>query len=113
MSNFIYLFRGGRTPDASPDKMQAQMKKWMDWIQRLKEQDKYLAGEPLQSTGKVVSSAKKIITDGPFAEGKEIVGGFFLIRAASLEEAVEMSKDCPIFETGGSVEIRPVQTMNP
>jgi len=112
MSNFMYLFRGGENPSASPDKMQAQMKKWMDWIQRLKEQEKYISGEPLQPGGKVVSGAKKIITDGPFAEGKEVVGGFFLIRAASLDEAVALSKDCPIFESGGSVEVRPVQIIN-
>lgn len=112
MSNFMYLFRGRQTQDVSPEAMQAQMQKWMDWIKRLKEQDKYVAGEPLQPGGKVVSTAKKIITDGPFAEGKEVVGGFFMIRAASLDEAVEMSKDCPIFEAGGSVEIRAIQVLN-
>lgn len=113
MSDFMYLFRGGETPTASPDKMQAQMNKWMTWIGRLKEQNKYVAGEPLQAGGKVISGAKKIITDGPFAEGKEIVGGFFIIKAKSLDEAVEMSQDCPIFETGGSVEVRAIQVINP
>jgi len=113
MSKFIYLFRGGMDPQASPERMQAEMKKWMDWINRLKQQGKYVAGEPLQSGGKVVSSAKKIITDGPFAEGKEIVGGFFIVQAENLDEATAMSKDCPSFEAGGSVEIRPIQVVNP
>jgi hypothetical protein len=115
MSNFIYIFRGGQTPNASPEAMQAQMQKWMNWIQRLKERGTYISGEPLQPGGKVVSSssAKKIITDGPFAEGKEVVAGFFLIRAESLDEATEISQDCPVFDTGGSVEVRAIRVINP
>jgi hypothetical protein len=112
MSNFMFLFRGGVTP-SSPEGMQAQMQKWMNWIQKLRNDGKYIAGDPLQGGGKVVSSQRKIITDGPFAEGKEVVGGYFLIRAETLDEAVEMSKDCPIFENGGSVEVRAIQVVNP
>jgi hypothetical protein len=61
----------------------------------------------------VLRSPNKVITDGPFAEGKELVGGYFLVRADSLDEAARMAKDCPIFETGGSVEVRPIQVINP
>jgi hypothetical protein len=111
MSNFMFLFRGGVTP-ASPEEMQAQMRKWMSWIQRLRDEGKYIAGDPLQGGGKVLTS-RKVITDGPFAEGKEVVGGYFLVRAETLEQAAEMAKDCPIFESGGSVEVRPVQVVNP
>jgi hypothetical protein len=111
MSNFMFLFRGGSSP-ASPEEMQAQMQKWMTWIQRLREEGKYVAGDPLQGGGKVLTS-RKIITDGPFAEGKEIVGGYFLVRAETIDQAAEMAKDCPIFENGGSVEVRPIQVVNP
>ena len=111
MSNFMFLFRGGSTP-TSPEEMQAQMQKWMTWIQRLREEGKYVAGDPLQGGGKVLTS-RKIITDGPFAEGKEIVGGYFLVRAETIDQAAEMAKDCPIFENGGSVEVRPIQVVNP
>jgi hypothetical protein len=111
MSNFMFVFRGGEPP-TSPEVMQTQMQQWMTWIQRLREQGKYLAGDPLQSGGKVLTS-RKIITDGPFAEGKEIVAGYFLVRAETLDEAAEMAKDCPIFERGGSVEVRQVQVINP
>jgi hypothetical protein len=111
MSNFMFLFRGGVTP-TSPEEMQAQMRKWMSWIQRLRDEEKYIAGDPLQGGGKVLTS-RKVITDGPFAEGKEVVGGYFLVRAETLEQAAEMAKDCPIFESGGSVEVRPVQVVNP
>ncbi len=111
MSNFMFLFRGGERP-GSPEQMQAQMQKWMNWIQKLRDQGKYVAGDPLQAGGKVLKSSK-VITDGPFAEGKEVVGGYFLVRAETLDEAAQMAKDCPIFETGGSVEVRPVQVINP
>ena len=114
MSNFMFLFRGGRTEaPSSPEAMQAQMQKWMNWIQSLRDQGRYIAGDPLESSGKVLKSPSKVITDGPFAEGKELVGGYFLIRAESLEHATNIAKDCPIFETGGSVEVRPVQVINP
>src|ERR1051325_5881047 len=110
MSNFMFLFRGGERP-TSPEGMQAQMQKWMDWISRLRADGKYVAGDPLKGEGKVLTS-RKIITDGAFAEGKEIVGGYFLIRAETLEEAAELARDCPIFEGGGSVEVRAIQTVN-
>jgi hypothetical protein len=114
MSNFMFLFRGGQTqPTTSPEAMQAQMQKWMNWIQKLRDDGKYIAGDPLQAGGKVLRSPNKVITDGPFAEGKEVVGGYFLITAESLDQAAEMAKGCPIFETGGSVEVRPIEVINP
>ena len=112
MSNFMFLFRGGEAP-ASPEAMQAQMQKWMAWIERLRTKGTYVAGEPLERSGKVLQSANKVITDGPFAEGKEVVGGYFIIRADSLNQAAEIAKDCPIFESGGSVEVRAIRVINP
>jgi hypothetical protein len=112
MRNFMFLFRGGETP-TSPEGMQAQMQKWMNWIQKLRDEGKYVAGDPLEGKGKVLRSPNKVITDGPFAEGKELVGGYFLVHAESLDAAAAMAKDCPIFETGGSVEVRPIQIINP
>jgi hypothetical protein len=58
-------------------------------------------------------SPNKVITDGPFAEGKEVVGGYFIVRAESLNQAAEIAKDCPIFESGGSVEVRSIRVINP
>jgi hypothetical protein len=108
----MFLFRGGETP-ASPEGMQSQMQKWMAWIERLRTQGTYVAGEPLERVGKVLRSPNKVITDGPFAEGKEVVGGYFIIRAESLNQAAETAKDCPIFESGGSVEVRAIRVINP
>jgi len=60
----------------------------------------------------VVKGKQKAVTDGPFAEAKDVVGGFTLIQARDLEQAAELSKGCPILEIGGSVEVRPIQVLN-
>lgn len=59
----------------------------------------------------MVNGKKKLIIDGPFAEGKEVVGGNLIVKAADLDQATEISKDCPIFEYDGTVEVRPIQVM--
>ena len=110
MKEYLYVFRGGDAArlESSPEEMQEHMQKWGAWIQKLTEQGKYLAGEPLENGGAVVRKAGEVITDGPYAEGNEIVGGYLLVKAQSLEEATEMSKQCPIFEHDGVVEVREI-----
>jgi len=68
-------------------------------------------GHPLEAGGKVVRGTQKSVTDGPYAEAKDIVGGYILVEARDLAQAVEISKGCPILEAGGSVEVRPVQIL--
>ena len=115
MDKFLYVFRGGdaRRAAASPEEMQQHMQKWMAWMDGLGKEGKLVAGEPLHSEGKVVKEAGAVITDGPFAEGKEIVGGYLIVNASDLDGAVEISKGCPIFEHGGSVEVRQIASMTP
>lgn len=109
MEKFMLIFQGGMPPDQSPEKMQVQMGKWMAWINKLASTDQYVAGEPLLPGGKLVSGNNgKNVTDGPYTEGKEVVGGFFIINAKDLAEAVAISKECPDFEFGGSVQVRQV-----
>ena len=103
----MFLFRGGMT-SGSPEAMQANMQEWFAWIEKLRKDNKYLAGEPLLPMGKTVAGAKKTITDGPYAEGKELVGGFFIVEANGLAEATEMAKDSPDYRNGGSVEVRQI-----
>ena len=67
---------------------------------------------PLEGTGKVVTGKQKIVNDGPFAEAKDVVGGYIVIEARDLLHAVEISKGCPILEVGGSVEVRPIEKLN-
>ena len=115
MSEFTYLFRG-RQSNASPEQMQRQMEKWVAWFQELGAKGhisdpRNPPGHPLEAAGKVVRGSQKTVTDGPYAEAKDIVGGYILVTADDLAHAVEISKGCPILETGGSVEVRPVQIL--
>jgi hypothetical protein len=92
--------------------MQQTMQKWMAWFKDLGDKGHVKnVGQPLDRTGKVVRGKQKTITDGPFAEAKDVVGGYSLIEARDLEQAVELSKGCPIFEFEGAVEVRPVMKM--
>ena len=106
----MFLFRGGLQSE-SPEEMQSHMQKWFAWVEELKKKGRYLSGEPLNPGGKMVSGPKKSVTDGPFTEGKEVIGGFFIINAKSYDEAAEMAKDCPDFNYGGTVEVRQVMKM--
>ena len=112
MSEFTYLFRG-RDTTASPEQMQKTMEKWVAWFKDLGAKGHLKEpGHPLEHTGKVVTGKQKIVNDGPFAEAKDVVGGYIVVEAKDLLHAVELSKGCPILEAGGSVEVRPIQTMN-
>ena len=112
MSEFVYLYRGGEA-GRSPENAQQVMQKWMTWLKDLgakghiKDQ-----GQPLEPIGKLVKGKHKTVTDGPFAETKDVVGGYTLIEARDLDQAVELSKGCPIFEAEGAVEVRPVMKMS-
>ena len=115
MSEFLLLFRGGEGMAAakqSPETFQQHMKKWKVWMEGLGKEGKFIAGQPLADEGSVISGSKKVVTDGPFAEGKELVGGYLMIKATNIQEAVAISKNCPIFEYNGTVEVREVQEMS-
>ena len=89
------------------------MQKWMAWIQELGSNGHLKdPGQPLERTGKVVQGAGKIVTDGPYAEAKDLIGGYSLVQADDLAHAAEISKGCPIFDVGGLVEVRPVMKLD-
>ena len=113
MKDYLYLFRGGdsRTAQQSPEEMQAHMQKWGEWMKELAESGNLVSGQPLDQGGKVVEKGGEIVTDGPFAEGKEIVGGYLIVKAEDLDHAVKLSKDCPIFELDGTTEVRELLPM--
>ena len=112
MEKYMFLFRGGDVSKLSPQQQEAQMGKWMAWVEKLTKEGRYLSGEPLLPGGKTVSGAKKTVTDGPFAESKEVIGGYFVIEAKNYDEAVAIAKDCPDYELGGSVEVREVMKLD-
>lgn len=108
MEKFMLIFHGGMHADDSPEKMQANMAKWMAWIDKLRAKDQYVAGEPLLPGGKLITGKKKTVTDGPFTEGKEVVGGFFVIKAKDFDEAIRLCDDYPDYENGGTIQVRQI-----
>lgn len=108
MKNFMLIFRGGSDAmQMSPEEQQQHMQKWFQWVGELQANGTYAGGEALMPTGKTVSQGN-VVTDGPFAESKEMVGGYFLVKANSIEEAAEIAKACPDLPLGGTVEVRDV-----
>jgi hypothetical protein len=110
MSEFLYLYRNGEK--LSPEQMQQQMGKWMGWMKEL-EQKGVLKnmGQPLDRSGVLVSGAKRTVTDGLFAEAKDVIGGYSIVEAKDIQHAVELTNGCPVFAVGGGVEVRPLMKM--
>ena len=97
--------------DRSPEEMQAVTKRWMDWIGGIAAQNKLAdRGNRLDPNGKVVRPGN-VITDGPYTEIKETLGGYSLVRVDSIDEAIEIAKGCPILSFGGNVEVREISVM--
>jgi len=112
MSEYLFLYRGAG-PSGSPEQMQLVMQKWVAWFKDLGAKGHIKSpGHPLERAGKVVKGAGKAVHDGPFAEAKDVVGGYTLIEARDLDQAVELSKGCPVLERDGSVEVRPIQKID-
>ena len=105
----MLLFRGNDwTKSLSPEEKQKVTDQWMAWFKRLTDQGKAIAGNPLEPEGKIVSGKNRVVSDGPFAESKEAIGGYFLLHVANEGEAIEIAKHCPGLEHGVQVEVRPV-----
>lgn len=112
MNEFVFLYRGGERP-ASPEQGQQVMQKWMAWFKDLAAKGHVVdRGQPLERTGKLVRGASKSVTDGPFAEVKDLIGGYTLIKANDVTHAAELAKGCPILDRGGAVEVRPVMKLD-
>jgi hypothetical protein len=108
MSQFVYFYRGWQAP-GSPEEMQRQVKNWSAWFADLAARGHLKdRGSPLERIGKVVKGQNRVVTDGPYTEAKDFVGGYSVLEAKDLAEAVELSMGCPNFETGGFVEVRPI-----
>ncbi len=109
----MFIFRGPSPEDLNytPEQYQAAMQKWFGWIGELSAKGRYVGGDPLVREGKTIQGKKPVVTDGPFAEGKELLGGYIIIKAESLQEATEMAFGFPDFEVEGSVEVREIMKM--
>jgi len=113
MNKYMLLFHNNdeKLAALSPSQVQALGQKWWAWMESLKKQG------VLESTGERLTPAaqarwitgeKKVVSDGPFTEAKDAVGGYMFVKTVSLDQAVEVAKGCPIFDNGGSLEVRSV-----
>lgn len=109
-SEYLLLIRGTEwNKGLSPEEIENALGRFMGWFEGLQEQGKLKGANPLKSEGKVVSGPSgRTVVDGPFAESKETVGGYFLLSLSDMDEAVAIAKQCPILEYGAQVEVRPV-----
>ena len=117
LAPFLLLFRNAG-PDThaglSPAEREQLTKAWNDWYGGLAAEGKVQHGRPLGLEGRVVSGARgQWVMDGPFAETKEVVGGYFFLTVANLHEATEIAKGCPGLALGLTVEVRPVVDVSP
>lgn len=94
----------------SPEQIQQSIKQWQDWIGGIAAQGKFVSTNALGTGGQTVSS-NGIVSDGPYVEVKERVGGYIVVKAETLSEAVKLSEGCPVLGLGGKVEVRDVMVI--
>jgi len=110
MNEFVLIMRheDGKKI-ASPEQMQEWMKQTMDWIGSIAAQNKFVSGTGLPFDGARVVKSDKTVTNGPFGDSKETIGGFITVKAETIEEAVEFAKGCPVLQgEGNSMEVRQI-----
>lgn len=109
----MMIFRNNKGgPQPSPDQLQAMVKMWDDWQAKLEESGNFNGSNPLATNalgmeGRTIN-ASGTISDGPYAEVKEHVGGYTIVKANNIDHAAELAQGCPILNVGGTVEIRDV-----
>jgi hypothetical protein len=110
--DYMLLFRGTNWDKGlSPEQIQKVVTDWYAWFERLKQDGRCLGGHPLQNSGKTVSGKSGQVADGPFAESKEAIGGYFYLQVADEAEAIAIARQCPGLPYGCVVEVRAVAEM--
>ena len=109
-NGYMLIFRGTDWyKGLSSEEMQQVGDKWMAWFKGLMASGKAVAGNPLERDGKIISGKNgRVVSDGPFAESKETIGGYFLLKVQTLDDAVAIAKECPGLPYGIRVEVRAV-----
>ncbi|MDY8137791.1 YciI family protein [Aquimarina sp. 2201CG5-10] len=110
MKQFMFLFKGGDEvwDTKSPEQQQEHMQHWQKWIGEIAQQEKFVGGERLYPHGNTIHPGGTKITDRPLAESKELVGGYIVVKAETIEEATEIAKGCPGLQWESSLEVREV-----
>lgn len=113
MKEFMMLFHSvpDMTQQPTQEQIQASLKRWQDWIGGIAAQGKFSSTEALGYNGKTLHH-DGMVTDGPYTEVKEMIGGYLICKAESLEEAFELAKGCPILAEGGKVEVRDIMVFD-
>ncbi len=114
MNEFTLIFRNDQNPDVkfSPEQMQGVLQQWRDWMGGIAAQNKLAnPGNRLGWDAKTVRP-NNVVTDGPYAEIKEMISGFIVVKADTLDEATEIAKGCPVLKMNGSVEVRSIIPTN-
>jgi hypothetical protein len=112
MKEYMLIFRNEKSdgPPPSKEQMETVLKEWQVWITGIAEKGKYSGTNRLLSEGRTLKPGK-VITDGPYVEGKEMIGGYVIVKANNIDEATEIAKQCPNLKYGGNVEVRAVMTI--
>lgn len=107
MKEFVLIFRNSSNPHASPSP--EQMQERMNWLAGIAAQNKLAdKGNRLSATAAKTVRPGGVVTDGPYTEIKEFISGYMIVKAATIEEAVELAQNNPILKGGGNVEVRAV-----
>lgn len=104
----------GQFDNRTHDEMMRIITEYSAWAQKMRNENRFAGGEKLtEDAGKVLrpKGGKVVVTDGPYAESREIVGGYFAIVAGSYEEACEVARECPHLKYGGRVEVRQIHEL--
>ncbi len=110
MKDFMLIFLGPNYEDLnlSPEEIQGRMGKWFAWNDKMEKAGVLVGGDALTSTIKRVEGPKMTVTDVAASEVKELIGGYYVVKAKNFEEAIEIAKDYPDYDQNGSVEVREV-----
>jgi|SRR6516164_6899774 hypothetical protein len=108
-NEYLLLFCGSEWwRGLSAEQLHTEMDKFKGWFDRLTESGKLKGAQPLVRDGVTVSKGGRVVADGPFAESKEAIGGYFLLQVDTIEEAIEIAKACPTLSHDTRIEVRPV-----
>ncbi len=114
MKDFMMIFIGADYGDLglSPEEIQSRMGKWFAWNAKMEEAGIVKGGNALHAEAKCVSGPNRTVSDGPFAESKELVGGYYIVQAKDADAVVNIAQDFPDYDLGGTVEIREVMVFD-
>lgn len=114
MKEYMMVFLGADYGNAglSPEQMQERMGKWFAWGDKMTKAGILKGGEALTPVGKRIVGAKRLVTDSPSAESKELIGGYYTIKVESMDKALEVAQDYPDFDLGGTVEVREIMVFS-